>query len=321
MIFRKTSPWVLALAVLASASPSFASVHLMQIEQIVGGWNGDSSVQAIQLRMRSTFQNQTQTAKLVVRDANGANPITLSAPGGAVANHGAGVTILFATANFSSATTPAAVPDFTMTSAIPSSYLAAGSLTFESSLGNVFWRVSWGGGGYTGSTTGELFNDADGQFAPNFAGSLPSEDNTALRFTGAATAQSTNNAANYAISGSEPTFKNNAGSTFTLNSAPSVVPERVPSPVNSVRAVYPNPFNPQTTVSFQVAEEGWVDLRVYDVAGRLVDSLWNGRLAAGLHERQWDGRDSGGSLMSSGSYFVTLRTAGQTHSRRVVLVK
>ena len=80
--------------------------------------------------------------------------------------------------------------DFTMT-AIPASYLAAGRLAYLKpgfQMGNVLWSVSWGGASYTGPNTGLTTNDADGNFAPPFAGVLPSSSTVALQFTGAATA-------------------------------------------------------------------------------------------------------------------------------------
>jgi hypothetical protein len=68
---------------------------------------------------------------------------------------------------------------------------------------------------------------------------------------------------------------------------------------------YPNPFNPQTTISFELARAGFVNLEVYDVRGRLVASLMNGDRDAGHHEVVWSPRN-----LSSGMYFYTV-TAGE----------
>lgn len=200
----------LAVALALVASTAQASFHLMQIEQVMAGFCGDVTQQAIQLRMRNLGQNFVSGTRLVARDAAGANPITLLTFSSNVTNSAAGTRILVATSGFASA--QAMVPDFTMTNRIPPSYFAAGRLSFEDSLGGILWSVSWGGASYTGPNTGTLDNDADGNFAPAFGSALPFNFDVALRFPGAATALSTNNAADYAFTAANAaSFTNNAG--------------------------------------------------------------------------------------------------------------
>src|SRR2546425_4086643 len=101
--------FVLATAVLTTlvARPAAASFHLMQIEQVIGGVNGSAkNIQAVQLRMRSAFQNLVSNGRLVVRDATGAGPVVLIAFPSNVANAAAGARVLAATSDFMSATTP-----------------------------------------------------------------------------------------------------------------------------------------------------------------------------------------------------------------------
>lgn len=192
-----------------------ATFHLMQIEQIIGGVNGDTTAQAIQLRQRANGENLVSQGRLVVFDATGANPITLDLTAN-VANGNTGDRILIATPGFVAHTTPAAAPDFTFNSLIPASYLAAGSLVWENDAGTmIFWRVSWGGAAYTGPTNGQTTNDADGQFG-KWPNALPSSNLTALDFSGGANALSTDNATDYEISQSPVSFENNAGNTFTV---------------------------------------------------------------------------------------------------------
>ncbi len=57
---------------LVSVRPAYASFHLMQIEQVIGGVGGDTTAQAIQLRMRTTFQNFVASARIRAWDAAGA---------------------------------------------------------------------------------------------------------------------------------------------------------------------------------------------------------------------------------------------------------
>jgi hypothetical protein len=300
-------------------SPAHASVHLMQVQRMIGGVNGDTTAQAIQLRMRSSFQTQTQTARLVVRNAAGAAPVVLATPVIAVTNGGAGVNVLFATVSFAAQTDPPAVADFTM-SAIPAAYLAAGSLTFESNLGSIFWRVSWGGAGYTGPGSGTVFNDIDGKFNPAFGGALPSAMTMALSFTGSATALSTNNAANYAVSAPLPTFRNNAGTGFTIVDTATPAPALNGLVARLLPAV-PNPFNPQTKIRFDLPRAGQVSLRVYALDGTLVDVLHDGLLSAGRGSVTWTGVDRKRRPVASGVYVVRLLSLDGAASRRVTLVK
>ena len=221
---------IILLGVLALQPAAHATFHLMQIEQVIGSVNGDTTAQAIQLRMRAAGQNFVSGGKLVVFDAAGLNPITVLNVASNVANGAVGDHVLIASATFPSHTTPAAVPDFTMANLIPASYFAAGSLTWESDAGTVFWRLSWGGAGYTGPCTGSTFNDVDGNFCPPFDGAIPAICASALEFQGNATDLSTNNAADYLLIGSPIVFVNNAGASFTVIAPLPTVTITAPDP-------------------------------------------------------------------------------------------
>lgn len=211
---RRFPGW-LALPLLALlATPAAASFHLMQIEQSIGGWCGDVSQQAVQLRMRSAGQNLVSGRQLKVHNASGGGAITLITFPSNVSTSSLGSRILIASSAFSSA--HGITSDFTLTNLIPASYLKAGRLTFEDGAGNVLWSLAWGGANYTGSNTGTLDNDADGNFGPAFGGFQIWSTSQALRFTGTASAMSTNNAADYALTASSAVFTNNAGTSEIL---------------------------------------------------------------------------------------------------------
>ncbi len=218
------------LGVLAMQPTAHATFHLMQVEQVIGSVDGDTTAQAIQLRMRAAGQNFVAGGKLVVSDAAGLNPITVVDPVSNVANGAVGDHVLIASATFPSHTMPAAVPDFTMANLIPASYFAAGSLVWESNSGIVYWRLSWGGASYTGPCTGSTFNDADGNFCPPFDSAIPASCASALQFQGSATDFSTNNAADYFLIGSPIVFFNNAGASFTVIPPPPTVTITAPDP-------------------------------------------------------------------------------------------
>ena len=85
--------------------------------------------------------------------------------------------------------------------------------------------------------------------------------------------------------------------------------------------VSPNPFNPSTNVRFTLARDGLARLDVFDVTGRLVRTLVDGRLPAGDHAVTWNGRNDDGSQTASGLYFVRLRSGGVSETAKALLVK
>jgi len=83
----------------------------------------------------------------------------------------------------------------------------------------------------------------------------------------------------------------------------------------------PNPFRGSTTVRFAIPTAGRVELTVFDVAGRRVARVLDGRLDAGSHAAVWDGRDSGGSRVAAGVYLVRLSHGGETLAREMVRIE
>ncbi len=202
-----------AAMVTATAAGDF---DLMQIEQVIGGVNGDTSAQAIQLRMRQGFQCLVSEARLRVHDAAGQNPILLIDITTDVSGCNIGDRVLITSAGFADFLDNPIAADFTLTNLIPESYLAAGSLTFEDDFGTIYWRLSWGGDNYTGPNDGSLINDDDGDFGPPWPGVLPSDGLQALQFQGAATAPSTSNENDYNLTEGAAVFTNNNGDSATV---------------------------------------------------------------------------------------------------------
>ena len=85
---------------------------------------------------------------------------------------------------------------------------------------------------------------------------------------------------------------------------------------------YPNPFNPVTTIVYQVPHPGPVTLRIYDVSGRAVCNLLDGTTVdEGQHSVLWDGTDGAGRPVESGIYFGRLQVGSEEEFRRLVLIK
>jgi hypothetical protein len=84
----------------------------------------------------------------------------------------------------------------------------------------------------------------------------------------------------------------------------------------------PNPFNPNTTITYGVDREGPVQLDVFDSRGRLVRSLLQQpRMAAGIYHSVWDGRDQRGRAVASGVYHTRLVVNGRHLTQRMTLVR
>ena len=111
------------------------------------------------------------------------------------------------------------------------------------------------------------------------------------------------------------------GTRGTFKATVSVVVEKgTPTEREYVRAS-PNPFNPSTTIAFELAKAGRVTLRVYDVSGRLVSTLAAGDMGAGPQEVRWDATRRNGSRVPSGVYFYVLETPERTVKHDLVVAR
>ena len=84
---------------------------------------------------------------------------------------------------------------------------------------------------------------------------------------------------------------------------------------------YPNPFNPSTTISFELAKSSKVSLTVYNIKGQKVKTLLNEHLGIGEHSSLWNGVDSNNNPVSSGLYLYKLTTANDIITKKMLLVK
>ena len=94
----------------------------------------------------------------------------------------------------------------------------------------------------------------------------------------------------------------------------------------ALHANYPNPFNPETWIPYQLAASAEVTLTIYDMNGGMVRRLEMGHQAAGIYQSRtralyWDGRNGRGESVASGLYFYTLRTSEFTGTRKMLIRK
>lgn len=99
--------------------------------------------------------------------------------------------------------------------------------------------------------------------------------------------------------------------TFTSNEAVAEIPANF-----SLYQNYPNPFNPGTTITFEVAESSNIQLQVFDVTGRLLETLIDEYRQAGTHNQTWDATNH-----ASGLYFLVLNTKKGRFTQKMLLVK
>ena len=79
---------------------------------------------------------------------------------------------------------------------------------------------------------------------------------------------------------------------------------------------YPNPFNPVTNITFMVETYGYASIRIYDIKGRLVETLVEEQLPSGEYEVHWDASD-----LPSGVYFIRLTGSNKSITKKAVLLK
>ena len=91
--------------------------------------------------------------------------------------------------------------------------------------------------------------------------------------------------------------------------------EDVPN-VFTLNPAFPNPFNPSTQISYFVPKESMIDISVYDISGRLIETLVNELKNYGPHSIMWNA-----SSQASGVYFVRIKTDGFTNAQKVILTK
>ena len=84
---------------------------------------------------------------------------------------------------------------------------------------------------------------------------------------------------------------------------------------------YPNPFNPTTQIQYDLPEDQFVTIAIYDVIGRNVRTLMNANQTAGYHTIHWDARNDMGEGISAGMYIYTIQAGEFRATKKMVLLK
>lgn len=89
----------------------------------------------------------------------------------------------------------------------------------------------------------------------------------------------------------------------------------------TIKSIFPNPFNPQVTISLTLQREARVLAAVYDLLGRRIRTLHHGVLGAGCHDIAWSGEDDQGQMLATGTYLLRVEGGGPIYTRKLLLVK
>ena len=100
----------------------------------------------------------------------------------------------------------------------------------------------------------------------------------------------------------------------------------LPPKKTALLANYPNPFNPETWIPYQLSDASTVQITIYDAQGRIIRTLDIGHQPAGMYQSQgqaayWDGRNAVGEPVASGVYFYTLSAGDFTATRKMLIRK
>jgi hypothetical protein len=286
--------------------------HLMEITQIMAAYNGNTNIQAVEMKMISGAQNHVTGTVLNLYDKNANFVANLGSFGADLPNGTAGARVLCATSQFASAF--GITPDLVLTPGIPPT---TGQVVFELEIdcivnsipyGGVVTRIASSSSAPPLPTLGAtaLVRTVDTTNPP----SCPLNENAGARFT-----------IRSGTLGAPLVFQNNSGDTTQVSSTVTAV-EPSPLPAAVLLRAIPNPFRGET----RVESPDWAPLVIHDVRGRLVRVLTcepGGACpeVAGAFRGTWDGRDMKGRLAPSGVYFLRYTGPSGQAVKPIVLLR
>ena len=104
--------------------------------------------------------------------------------------------------------------------------------------------------------------------------------------------------------------------TGVIEDSPVILPENT-----ALVAAYPNPFNPQTTIAYQLPKDKKVTIRIYNLMGEQVKELVNGFKRAGYLAAVWDGKDFQNNDVNSGIYLIEMQAGDYHEVRKATLLR
>ncbi|MCK5328402.1 MAG: T9SS type A sorting domain-containing protein, partial [Candidatus Latescibacteria bacterium] len=89
----------------------------------------------------------------------------------------------------------------------------------------------------------------------------------------------------------------------------------------ALRPNFPNPFNGETVIAYELSRTTEVALAIYDLSGQRIRRLFRARRMPGTHTVRWDGRNGAGREVGSGVYLCRLKTSEGTRARKMVVIR
>ncbi len=108
--------------------------------------------------------------------------------------------------------------------------------------------------------------------------------------------------------------------TITLIPATSDTDDNVITPAFAIKA-YPNPFKATTTIQYELKQAGDLEIDVYNIRGQKVRRLYEGNVAAGMYQLDWDAKDEHGKTCSDGIYFLRIKSDKLVQHKKISLIK
>ncbi|MBD3376267.1 T9SS type A sorting domain-containing protein [candidate division KSB1 bacterium] len=198
----------------------------------------------------------------------------------------------------------------------------AGSLTLMQPNGNETWlihsweQVSWSTENGSGAVRIDLSRD-QGATWETLSDSIPDLG----QFTWQVTPEPSQTCL-LAVTDLGTGFSDTSNAVFSIDFETTV--NRQESGIPSEFALlenYPNPFNPETQISFHLPKSSFIDLAVYNAIGQKIRTLSYGEQPAGRYQVMWDGRDDQGISQPSGIYFYQIKTSEWNATRRMLMIK
>jgi len=130
------------------------------------------------------------------------------------------------------------------------------------------------------------------------------------------------NTPSFAIDNNNNKFYRDYNKLIAFNETQAVSnDDNVASPVNDKIRIYPNPFNPDTHISFTLNQANSVEINIYNIKGQLVKRYPKSYFNAGEHTLFWNGKDNQNKFVSSGIYFIRLISPEYQGSKKAMLLK
>jgi alpha-amylase len=211
-------------------------------------------------------------------------------------------------------------------------YQTTNGTTFSSVAGSGLaasmnvWDVSWNANTQRLYVTG--FTGASGSYVPRIYRTGVMANSAASDVVTAMTVNLPSNSRLYSLD-AETSSANAGGDKSQIayygalgvvkSSAPATSDEQ-PATSYELFANYPNPFNPTTTITYQLPQAGRVSLRIYNMLGQLVRTLIDAEIDAGVHAASWDAKNNRGEFVASGVYIYQFRVGNQIVSTKKMLL-